>query len=97
MIRAAALSMSRRSSAVSSMDAAPMFSSSRCSLVVPGMGTIHGHCASSQASAICAGLAACGLRWHSTWIVAAAHAAKADGGYLQVAAAKFALLHGHDS
>ena len=37
--------------------AAPMFSSRRCSLVVPGIGTIHGFCASSQASAICAGVA----------------------------------------
>ncbi len=34
-----------------------MFSSSRCSLVVPGIGTIHGFCASSQASAIWAGVA----------------------------------------
>ena len=29
----------------------------RCSFVVPGIGTIHGFCASSQASAICAGVA----------------------------------------
>ena len=48
-------SISRRSSAVSSTVVAPMFSSSRCSFVVPGMGTIHGLRASSQASAICAG------------------------------------------
>ena len=34
-----------------------MFSSRRLSLVVPGIGTIHGFCASSQASAICAGVA----------------------------------------
>jgi hypothetical protein len=34
-----------------------MFSSSRCSFVVPGIGTIHGFCASSHASAICAGVA----------------------------------------
>ena len=34
-----------------------MFSSRRWSFVVPGMGTIHGFCASSQASAICAGVA----------------------------------------
>ena len=34
-----------------------MFSSSRCSFVVPGIGTIHGFCASSQASATCAGVA----------------------------------------
>jgi hypothetical protein len=52
----AALSISRRSSAVSSTAMAPMFSSRRCSLVVPGMGTIHGFCASNHASAICAGL-----------------------------------------
>src|ERR1022692_1498482 len=37
----AALSMSRRSSGVSSMAAAPMFSSRRASFVVPGIGTIH--------------------------------------------------------
>ena len=49
--------MSRRSSGVSSTSAAPMFSSRRSSLVVPGIGTIHGFCASSQASAICAGVA----------------------------------------
>ena len=70
-----------------------MFSSRRCSLVVPEMGTIHGLCASSQASAICAGLAAGGLRWRSAWIVAAAHAAQTNGAYLQVAVAKFTLLH----
>ena len=34
-----------------------MFSSKWSSLVVPGIGTIHGFCASSQASAICAGVA----------------------------------------
>src|SRR5260370_13285789 len=34
-----------------------MFSSRRASLVVPGMGTIQGFWASSQASAICAGVA----------------------------------------
>jgi len=34
-----------------------MFSSRRSSLRVPGMGTIHGFWASSQASAICAGVA----------------------------------------
>ena len=48
----AALSISRRSSDVSSTAAAPMFSSRRWSFVVPGMGTIHGFRASSQASAI---------------------------------------------
>jgi hypothetical protein len=37
---------------VSSTAAAPMFSSRRVTFVVPGMGTIHGFCASSQASAI---------------------------------------------
>ena len=49
--------MSRRSSGVSSTAAAPMFSSRRCSFVVPGIGTIHGFWASSQASAIWAGVA----------------------------------------
>lgn len=39
------------------MSAAPRFSSSRCSFVVPGIGTIQGLCASSQASTICAGTA----------------------------------------
>jgi len=52
-----ARSMSRRSSVVSSMPAAAMFSSSRCSFVVPGIGTIHAFWASSQASAIWAGVA----------------------------------------
>src|SRR5207244_9890170 len=53
----AAVSISRRSSLVSRIAAAPMFSSRRASLVVPGMGTIHGFWASSHASAICAGVA----------------------------------------
>jgi membrane protease YdiL (CAAX protease family) len=57
LIRAAALSISRRSSAVSSTVAAPRFSSRRFSFVVPGIGTIQGFWASSQASAICAGVA----------------------------------------
>ena len=48
----AALLMSARSSAVSSTSAAMTFSSSRCSFVVPGIGTIHGCCARSHASAI---------------------------------------------
>ena len=43
--------------AVSSTSAAAMFSSRRCSLVVPGIGTIHGFWARIQASAICAGVA----------------------------------------
>jgi hypothetical protein len=34
-----------------------MFSSSRSSLVVPGIGTIHGSCASSRARAIWVGVA----------------------------------------
>jgi hypothetical protein len=38
----AALSISRRSSRVSSMESAPMFSSTRDSFVVPGIGTIQG-------------------------------------------------------
>jgi hypothetical protein len=37
-----ALLMSRRSLELSSTPAAPIFSSRRCSLVVPGIGTIHG-------------------------------------------------------
>src|SRR2546422_8395475 len=48
----AALSISRRSSDVSSTTAAPMFSTRRSTLRVPGIGTIHGFWASSQASAI---------------------------------------------
>jgi len=44
-----ALSMVRRSSGVRSTFAAPRFSSRRCSLVVPGIGTIHGlECESVQ-------------------------------------------------
>src|SRR3990172_7014893 len=54
-IRDAAASISRRSSAVSSTSAAPRFSSRRASFVVPGIGTIHGFCARTQASATCAG------------------------------------------
>src|SRR3954465_764262 len=53
----AALSISRRSSDVSFISTAPRFSSRRCSFVVPGIGTIHGFCARSHASAICAGVA----------------------------------------
>jgi hypothetical protein len=49
--------MSRRSSGVSSTETAPMFSCKRCSFVVPGIGTIHGFWARSQASAIWAGVA----------------------------------------
>src|ERR1035438_5839662 len=52
LILEAALSMSRRSSGVSSTATAPRFSSRRFSFVVPGMGTIHGFRASNQASAI---------------------------------------------
>src|SRR4030095_12497176 len=37
--------MSERASAVSATSAAPMFSWSRCSLRVPGIGTINGFCA----------------------------------------------------
>ena len=48
---------SARSGGVNRTPAAPRFSS-RCGIwVVPGMGTIHGCCAVSQASAICAGVA----------------------------------------
>ncbi len=52
-----ALWISPRSSGVNSTSTAPMFSSRRSSLRLPGMGTIHGFCASSQASAIWAGVA----------------------------------------
>lgn len=52
----AALSILRKSSDVSSTATAPMFSSRRCSLRVPGIGTIHGFWASSHASAIWAGV-----------------------------------------
>ena len=52
-----ASSMARRSSGVRRTFAAPRFSSRRFSFVVPGMGTIHGFCASSQAIAIWAGVA----------------------------------------
>ena len=45
----AAASISRISSGESCTAAAPMFSSNRDSLVVPGMGTIHGFCARSHA------------------------------------------------
>ena len=57
VISAAAVSISCRSSAVRSTSAAAMFSSRRCSFVVPGIGTIHGFWARIQASAICAGVA----------------------------------------
>jgi hypothetical protein len=50
----AARSMSRRFSSVSVIAAAPMFSSSRCRFVVPGIGTIHDFLANSHASATCA-------------------------------------------
>lgn len=53
----ASLSMLRRSLGVSSTARAPMFSSRRNRLVVPGMGTIHGFWASTQGSAIWAGVA----------------------------------------
>src|SRR5439155_515396 len=53
----AALSISRRSSDVNLIASEPLFSSRRDNLVVPGIGTIHGFCASSHASAICAGVA----------------------------------------
>ena len=50
--RRASISPDRRASV--RRPTAPMFSSRRCSFVVPGIGTIHGFCARSQASAICA-------------------------------------------
>jgi len=36
------------------MSTAPKFSAKRCGFVVPGIGTIHGFCANTQAKAICA-------------------------------------------
>src|SRR6266702_2978257 len=63
--RAKPASISATSSAVSSIASAPRFSSMCFSFVVPGMGTIHGFFARSQASAICAGVAP--LRWPTRW------------------------------
>ena len=51
-IFAAALSISLKSSGVSSSEAAATFSSNRFSFVVPGMGAIHGFWASNQVIAI---------------------------------------------
>lgn len=56
-IFAAASLMVFKSAAVSSTVTAPGFSSRRLSFFVPGIGTSQGSCASSQASAICAGVA----------------------------------------
>ena len=41
-----------KTAGVNGTSTTPMFSSRRCSLREPGMGTIQGFCASSQASAI---------------------------------------------
>src|SRR5258708_4724942 len=54
VILASESSISRRSSDVSFTLTAPIFSERRWSFVVPGIGTIHGFCSSSQARAICA-------------------------------------------
>ncbi len=63
-ICAEAAAISCNSAAVSSMAVAPLFSASRCSFVVPGIGTIHGFFASTQARAICAGVAFfCSANW----------------------------------
>src|SRR4029077_309640 len=48
----AAVSTSRRFSDVTATATAPIFSSSRCSFVVPGIGTIHDFCANNHARAI---------------------------------------------
>src|ERR1700722_17510355 len=53
----ATLSISARSALVSSTAAAPRFSCSRRAFVVPGIGTIHGAWARTQASASWAGVA----------------------------------------
>src|SRR5277367_1477652 len=50
-------SISWTSSALSWRESEARLSSSRSRFLVPGIGTIHGFCASSQASAICAGVA----------------------------------------
>jgi len=47
---AAIISSVRNSSGLISTAAAPQFSRRRCGFVVPGIGTIHGFCASSHAS-----------------------------------------------
>src|SRR5688572_2740671 len=52
----AATSISCKSSASNAMLAAPLFSCNRSSLVVPGIGTIHGLCDNNHARAICAGV-----------------------------------------
>ena len=57
LIFAKAASITSRSSADNTTSAAPRFSATRSSRRVPGIGTIQGFCASSQASAICAGVA----------------------------------------
>ena len=67
--------MSRRSFGVSSTETALMFSSKRCSFVVPGIGTIHGFWASSQASAIWAGVA---RLWAVAFLAGSALTATAD-------------------
>src|SRR6185295_9005483 len=83
VMREAASLISRTSASVSSTEAAPRFSSRRSSLRVPGIGTIQGFWASSQASAICAGVAC--LRWamrvkRSTTAMLAARASAAKRG-----------------
>lgn len=55
----------RRSSALGTISAAPLFSFSRCNLVVPGIGTLHSFCTSSHAKAICAGAAPCARIRHT--------------------------------
>jgi hypothetical protein len=67
--------------AVSSTATAPRFSSRRASFVVPGIGTIQGLCASSHASATCAGVAffLAPIRWSrsiSAWFTLRASGVK---------------------
>src|ERR1035437_1553129 len=76
--------MLRRSSGVSSRAAAAMFSSRRWSLVVPGIGTIHGFCASNQASAICAGVAPIVYRADTASVLTIQRWDPAAGGFLKV-------------
>src|SRR6266480_7526279 len=56
-----------------------MFSSSRCRFFVPGIGTIQGFCASSHASAICAGVAPLRSAIRFTRSTMAMFAARASG------------------
>ena len=77
-----ASSISRSSSGVSSTFTAPRFSSSRCSFLVPGIGTIHGFCARSHAIAICATAGQAFRNLPRTLVKLIAGAQDADSGLL---------------